>query len=51
MPLQEMSDRLEIQALLARYAHAIDTRDWDGLDDVFTPDAGHRLHGLRRTPG
>jgi ketosteroid isomerase-like protein len=36
---QEMSDRLEIQDLLADYSHAIDSRDWDALDDVFTPDA------------
>jgi len=39
MPLQEMSDRLEIQDLLARYSFAIDERDWDALDRVFTPDA------------
>ena len=39
MPMQEMSDRLEIQDLLARYSHAIDGREWDALDDVFTPDA------------
>ena len=39
MPLQEISDRLEIQDLFARYSFAIDERDWDALDDVFTPDA------------
>jgi len=39
MPLQEMSDRLEIQDLFARYSFAIDERDWDALDQVFTPDA------------
>lgn len=39
MPLQEMSDRLEIQDLLARYCHAIDLREWDLLDEIFTPDA------------
>lgn len=39
MPLQEMSDRLEIDDLLARYSHAIDDHEWDALDDVFTPDA------------
>ncbi len=39
MPLQEMSDRLEIQDLFARYSFAIDERDWDALDSVFTPDA------------
>jgi hypothetical protein len=39
MSLQEISDRLEIQDLLVGYSHAIDTRDWDALDDVFTADA------------
>lgn len=39
LSLQEMSDRLEIQDLFARYCHAIDSRDWDALDAVFTPDA------------
>lgn len=39
LSLQEISDRLEIQDLLARYSHAIDRRDWDALDRVFTPDA------------
>lgn len=39
MELQEISDRLEIQDLLARYCHAIDERDWDALDRVFTADA------------
>ncbi|MET0269986.1 MAG: nuclear transport factor 2 family protein, partial [Sphingomonas sp.] len=39
MPLQEMSDRLEIQDLFARYTYAIDDRDYDALDTVFTPDA------------
>ncbi|MBS0474263.1 MAG: nuclear transport factor 2 family protein [Proteobacteria bacterium] len=39
LSLQEMSDRLEIQDLFARYSFAIDERDWDALDKVFTPDA------------
>jgi 3-phenylpropionate/cinnamic acid dioxygenase small subunit len=39
LSLQEISDRLEIQDLLSRYSYAIDERDWDALDDVFTPDA------------
>jgi len=39
LSLQEISDRLEIQELLVRYCHAVDTRDWDLLDQVFTPDA------------
>ncbi len=39
MDLEEISDRLEIEALLTRYTRAIDTGEWDRLDDVFTPDA------------
>lgn len=39
MDLQEMSDRLEIYDLLARYSAAIDSRSWDDLDALFTPDA------------
>lgn len=39
LTLQEMSDRIEIQDLFARYSFAIDERDWDALDSVFTPDA------------
>jgi hypothetical protein len=36
---QEISDRLEIQQLLVDYSTAIDTRRFDDLDRVFTPDA------------
>jgi hypothetical protein len=39
MSLQEISDRLEIQDLFARYSFAIDDRNWAALEDVFTPDA------------
>ena len=39
LPLQQISDRIEIHDLLLRYSHAIDTRNFDALDDVFTPDA------------
>ena len=39
LSLQEISDRIEIHDLLVRYSHAIDTRDFDALDQVFTPDA------------
>ena len=39
MDLQELSDRQEIADLVTRYTRAIDTREWDRLDDVFTPDA------------
>lgn len=39
MSIEEISDRLEIQALLTRYTIAIDTHDWELLDTVFTADA------------
>jgi 3-phenylpropionate/cinnamic acid dioxygenase small subunit len=39
MTVQEIGDRLEIGQLLYRYARAIDTRELDLLDGVFTPDA------------
>jgi hypothetical protein len=39
MDLPEISARLEIQDLLARYTYAVDSQDWDVLDRTFTPDA------------
>ncbi|MCP2289456.1 nuclear transport factor 2 family protein [Nocardia amikacinitolerans] len=39
LSLQEISDRLEIQDLMVRYSHAVDTRQWDLLDEIFTADA------------
>ena len=39
MDQQEISDRLELDQLVVRYAMAIDWKDWDLLDTVFTPDA------------
>ena len=39
MDLQEISDRLEIEAAIVRYTRGIDTGEWDLLDTVFTPDA------------
>ena len=39
LSLQEISDRMEIQDLLARYSDAIDSRQWDVLDELFTADA------------
>jgi 3-phenylpropionate/cinnamic acid dioxygenase small subunit len=37
--IQALTDRLEIEDVLTRYAWSIDTATWDGLDEVFTPDA------------
>jgi len=39
MSVQEISDRLEIQELIARYSVALDSRDYDALDELFTDDA------------
>lgn len=39
MSTKDMSDRLEIQDLLARYCQAIDSRNFDDLDHIFTSDA------------
>lgn len=39
MTLQEVSDRIEIDDLLIRYTVAIDEKDWELLDTVYTPDA------------
>jgi len=37
--IQEISDRLEIGDLLIRYCTAIDSKQYDDLDAVFTPEA------------
>ncbi|MFF2550203.1 nuclear transport factor 2 family protein [Nocardia sp. NPDC058058] len=39
LSLQEISDRMEIQDLMVHYSHAVDTRQWDLLDGIFTADA------------
>ena len=39
LSLQEISDRMEIQDLCYTYADLIDRKDFDGLRNVFSPDA------------
>ncbi|MFC1420564.1 nuclear transport factor 2 family protein [Streptacidiphilus cavernicola] len=39
LSLQELSDRIEIQDLLVRYSHAVDTREWKLFAECFTEDA------------
>lgn len=39
LSLQEISDRFEIEDLMVRYSHAVDTQQWDLLDEIFTHDA------------
>ena len=36
---QEISDRIEIQELLIDYSHALDFRQFEEFDNIFTPDA------------
>ncbi|WP_248959055.1 nuclear transport factor 2 family protein [Sphaerisporangium perillae] len=37
--MKETADRLEMADVLARYAYAVDSGEWDRLDTVFTEDA------------
>lgn len=39
MDIREVADRIEIAALLTRYAWGVDTRDWVLWRSVFTDDA------------
>ena len=39
MTLETLIDRQEIDDLLTRYATAVDTKDWDLYETVFTEDA------------
>src|ERR1700748_3428993 len=41
MPLthEQISDRVEIEDILARYCYAVDDRDWDAYRNLFTEDA------------
>ena len=39
MDLAELSDRLEIQDLLARYCHALDQQDWTAFRQLFAENA------------
>ncbi|MEM7338816.1 MAG: nuclear transport factor 2 family protein [Actinomycetota bacterium] len=42
----EPADRLELHELPGRYGDAIDDRDWDRLDQIFTADAVFDLTDL-----
>src|SRR5882724_3542388 len=39
MNLQQLSDRAELEKLVVDYSYAIDERNFEGLDAIFTPDA------------
>jgi 3-phenylpropionate/cinnamic acid dioxygenase small subunit len=42
----DVADRLELHELPGRYGDAIDDRDWDRLDQIFTDDAVFDLTDL-----
>jgi hypothetical protein len=42
----DVADRLELHELPGRYGDAIDDRDWEALDRIFTPDAVFDLTDL-----
>lgn len=42
METLSVQDRLDIADVLARYCVALDSRDWELLEQVFTPDATAR---------
>ncbi len=46
LTLQQINDRIEIDELLARYSRALDYRQFDDLEDVFTADATFDAGGL-----
>jgi 3-phenylpropionate/cinnamic acid dioxygenase small subunit len=51
LDLQQISDRIEIDELLARYARALDYRRFDELDGIFTADATFDAGGLGAPTG
>lgn len=51
MDLQQISDRIEIDELLARYARALDYRNFGELDLIFTVDATFDAGGLGAPTG
>ena len=51
LSLQELSDRLRIQDLLVEEAAAIDERDWDRWQAVYTEDARVDWSGNRGARG
>ena len=46
LDLQQISDRIEIEELLVRYSRALDHREFDTLETLFTPDATFDGGGL-----
>jgi uncharacterized protein (TIGR02246 family) len=47
----ELAARAEIQEVIVRYAHAIDTRDFDAVAACFAREAEATYGGVRAPPG
>ncbi|MFI6080204.1 nuclear transport factor 2 family protein [Streptomyces sp. NPDC051217] len=48
--LRRLTDIEEIKRLKARYFRLVDTKDWQGWREVFTPDAHVEIDSVVRTP-
>ena len=46
LTLQQINDRIEIEELLARYSRALDYRQFDDLEGIFTEEATFDAGGL-----
>lgn len=46
----DLADRLDVGELMARWAHAIDKRDWDSFGSIFTEDVCWDASALGRQP-
>ena len=51
LDLQSLNDRIEIEELLARYSRALDYRQWDDLEAIFTPEGAFDAGGLGHPHG
>ena len=51
LDLQNISDRIEIEELLVRYSRAIDYRNFEELEGIFTEDAEFDAGGLGKPVG
>ena len=51
LDLRQINDRIEIDELLARYSRALDFRQFEELEGIFTPDADFDAGGLGHPHG
>lgn len=51
LTIEQINDRIEIEELLARYSRALDYRQFDDLEQVFTPEATFDAGGLGSPTG